>query len=105
MSNKNPELRKARNKAAQNQKQAEAPPVDNRVRVVTYIDRDGKEQTEYCQDFKAIGGDVNGCAIMWLGETVENDPGRREIVGQTHGIKEWTTERLDITWEVYLATE
>ena len=103
------ELLKASRKANQAEKQIkiqqEIPPVDNRVRVVDYVNRDGEEVTRYCQDFKIVGNDALACGIMWMGDHVENQPGHREVVGQTFGIKEWELEKLDQTWEEYTEKE
>lgn len=97
--------RKANQEETQVQIQQEVPPVDNRVRVATYINRKGKKKVKYCQDFKVVANDANACGLMWMGDHIENQPGHRKIVGQTFGIKEWTVEFLDIDWEEYLEKE
>ena len=101
------ELVNARKKANEDKKQAALPPppVDNRVKFVTYTNQDGETRRRHCQDFKVIANDVNGCAIMWLGDIANNDPNTRTIVGQTFGIRKWSVERLDQTWEEYEAGE
>lgn len=76
--------------------------IDNRVRVVTFLDREGKRQVMHCQDFKATTNDANACGIMWMGDSVEGQPGHREIIGQTFGVLEWAVEKLDMDWEEYL---
>ena len=96
------ELLAARRKANQEQKQVQLPPEDNRVRVVTYIDRDGEEIIRDCQDFKVVANDSNTCGIMWMGDRIEGQPGHREITGQTFGIREWLVVKEDLTWEEYL---
>ncbi|MCK5609960.1 hypothetical protein KAR91_49260 [Candidatus Pacearchaeota archaeon] len=105
MNKEKKELLNARREANQEKKQVkiqqEIPPVDNRVRFVTYINRDGEEITRYCQDFKIVGNDAYACGIMWMGDSVENQPGHREVIGQTFGIKEWGLEKLEQTWEEY----
>ena len=109
MSKPTKELLNARREAnqaeAERQKLAEAPPVDNQVRVVTYIDRKGEKRVQYCQEFKSTTNDANACGIMWMGDHVENQPGHREIIGQTFGILEWSVEKLDMTWEEFLKKE
>lgn len=100
------ELINARRKANQDvKKQSEAPLPDNRVSFVTYTNLDGEERRRYCQDFKIAAADVNCCSIMWLGDTVENEPGKRQIIGYTFQIKEMSVEILDQTWEEYSNNE
>lgn len=101
------ELLDARRKANQAEKEAASPPMlqlpeDNRVRTVSYTNRDGKRITQHCQDFKVVANDANTCGIMWMGDRIEGQPGHREIIGQTFGIREWLVVKEDLTWEEYL---
>lgn len=63
------------------------------MKKIVYINHNGIKQSVECENFAIGAQHHDGCQLSFLGELVEGEiDGRREIVHQVYGVKEWWVE-------------